>query len=317
MTDLSFTPALDDAEPYDEFALVAENAAEMGVAWPLYAHAAARLLSRSGSGQLLSAIRWGDAEPELVFLHGGGQNAHTWDSVIVALGRPTLAIDLPGPRPVRSAQRPQLRAVGERGRGRRGDRAARAGTRPAVIGMSLGGATNIRLPATRPDLVRHAVIVDVTPSVNDEGRVMTPEQRGTVALVSGPPTYDSFEAVFEVTMAASPLRTEAGVRRGLRHNMVRLDDGRWRWRYDLGGSAEPSEASRAWIDFTSLWDDVAAITVPTMLVLGGESVFVLPEDARRVPPPAPGGPRRIGGQVPATPSRVINRRRWSPSSTIS
>ena len=28
----------------------------------------------------------------------------------------------------------------------------------------------------------------------------------------------------------------------------------------------------------TLWDDVAAITVPTMLVLGGDSVFVLPED---------------------------------------
>ena len=34
MTEPTFTPALDDAEPYDEFALVAENAREMGVAWP-------------------------------------------------------------------------------------------------------------------------------------------------------------------------------------------------------------------------------------------------------------------------------------------
>ena len=51
--------------------------------------------------------------------------------------------------------------------------------------MSLGGATTIRLAATRPDLVRRAVVIDVTPSVNKPGRVMTPEQRGTVALVSG------------------------------------------------------------------------------------------------------------------------------------
>ena len=39
---------------------------------------------------------WGDAEPELVFLHGGAQNAHTWDTVALALGRPLVAIDLPG-----------------------------------------------------------------------------------------------------------------------------------------------------------------------------------------------------------------------------
>jgi hypothetical protein len=34
MSELVFTRALHDAEPYDEFALVAENAVEMGVPWP-------------------------------------------------------------------------------------------------------------------------------------------------------------------------------------------------------------------------------------------------------------------------------------------
>ena len=32
----------------------------------------------------------------MVFLHGGGQNAHTWDTVILGLGLPALAVDLPG-----------------------------------------------------------------------------------------------------------------------------------------------------------------------------------------------------------------------------
>ena len=285
MSDLEFIPTLDDAEPYEEFALVAENAAEMGVAWPS-PHLPRRESVTLASGQTSSVIRWGDADPEVVFLHGGGQNAHTWDSVIVAFGRPALAIDLPG------HGHSDRRGDGNYGPWENALAVAEVIERLApgaagVVGMSLGGATVTRLAATRPDLVRRAVIVDVTPSVNDEGRVMTPEQRGTVALVSGPPTYESFEAVFEVTMAASPFRTEPGVRRGLRHNMVRLPDGRWRWRYDLGGSAEPSESARKWIDFTPMWDDVAAITVPTMLMVGGESVFVLPEDVeefrRRLP----------------------------------
>jgi pimeloyl-ACP methyl ester carboxylesterase len=282
---MTFTPAWDDTEPYDEFAMVAENAAEMGVAWPRH-HMPRRELVTLASGQGVSVIRWGDADPELVFLHGGGQNAHTWDSVIVALGRPTLAIDLPG------HGHSDRRADRNYGPWENGLAVAEVIERLApnaacTVGMSLGGATNIRLAATRPDLVRKAVIVDVTPSVNEEGRVMTPEQRGTVALVSGPPTYESFEAVFEVTMKASPFRTEAGVRRGLRHNMVRLDDGRWRWRYDLGGNADDAEAAKQWIDFRPMWYDVASIRVPTMLVLGGESVFVVPEDVeqfrRRLP----------------------------------
>jgi pimeloyl-ACP methyl ester carboxylesterase len=275
MTMVEFAPELTDSEPYEEFELVAQNAAEMGVAWPIE-NMPRRVGFTLGTGQELGAIRWGEDDPDLVFLHGGGQNAHTWDSVIVALDRPTIAIDLPGHgRSDRRSDRnygpwENAVAVAE-------VMETLAPTAHAVVGMSLGGATNIRLAATRPDLVRRAVVVDVTPSVNDEGRVMTPEQRGTVALVSGPPTYDSFEEVFAVTMAASPKRTEAGVRRGLRHNMVRLEDGRWRWRYDLGG-AEGVESARSWVDFRSLWDDVAAITVPTMLVLGGDSVFVLPED---------------------------------------
>ena len=31
-----------------------------------------------------------------VLLHGGSQNAHTWDTVAMALDRPLVAIDLPG-----------------------------------------------------------------------------------------------------------------------------------------------------------------------------------------------------------------------------
>ena len=52
--------------------------------------------SRSAPGRHLSALVWGEAPPELVLLHGGAQNAHTWDTVAMALGRPLVAIDLPG-----------------------------------------------------------------------------------------------------------------------------------------------------------------------------------------------------------------------------
>ena len=81
---------------YDEFSYFHENAAEFGIAYegpPVVR----RVFVEVGPGRRLSALVWGDAAPELVLLHGGAQNAHTWDTVALALGRPLVAIDLPGP----------------------------------------------------------------------------------------------------------------------------------------------------------------------------------------------------------------------------
>jgi pimeloyl-ACP methyl ester carboxylesterase len=102
-----------------------------------------------------------------VLLHGGAQNAHTWDTVALALGRPLIAVDLPGHGrsdwradrdywPVRNAEAVAAAA------------STLAGRAAAVVGMSLGGLTATRLAAARPDLVRRLVVVDVTPGVTAE-----------------------------------------------------------------------------------------------------------------------------------------------------
>src|SRR5438309_7187926 len=81
--------------PYDEFGFLAENAAEFGL--PYDGPPAVRRESvEVRPGCRLSALVWGSGPPELVVLHGGAQNAHTWDTVALALDRPLLALDLPG-----------------------------------------------------------------------------------------------------------------------------------------------------------------------------------------------------------------------------
>ena len=69
---------------YDELGMLVGNAAEAGLPWagpPAIRRASVAV----APGQQVSALAWGDGDPELVLLHGGAQNAHTWDTVALAL----------------------------------------------------------------------------------------------------------------------------------------------------------------------------------------------------------------------------------------
>ncbi|WP_131815127.1 alpha/beta fold hydrolase, partial [Mycolicibacterium holsaticum] len=120
---------------------------------------------------------------------------------------------------------------------------------------------------------------DVTPSAPERHTELTDEQKGTVALVRGPRTFESFEAMLELTVAAAPHRDRESLRRGVFHNAKRLDDGTWTWRYDEMRKGE---------GFEGLWDDVPRLEVPTTLVRGAKSYFVNDDDAAEFARNAPG-----------------------------
>ena len=80
---------------YEEFGMLAENAAEAGL--PRAGPPVVRRESVGvAPGQQVRTIAWRDGDPKLVLLHGGAQNAHTWDTAALALRRPLIAVDLPG-----------------------------------------------------------------------------------------------------------------------------------------------------------------------------------------------------------------------------
>jgi len=72
-----------------------ENAAEWALPYD-EPPAVERLHVTVAPGRQLSALQWGAAPSAVVLLHGGAQNAHTFDTSRSPLSRPLLAIDLPG-----------------------------------------------------------------------------------------------------------------------------------------------------------------------------------------------------------------------------
>jgi pimeloyl-ACP methyl ester carboxylesterase len=254
---------------YDEFSMFHENAEEVGL--PFDAPPVVRRQAVAvGPGRLLSSLVWGDGPPQLVLLHGGAQNAHTWDTVALGLGHPLLATDLPG--------------HGHSDGGRQGSLDLRANADDVatvvsalapdargVVGMSLGGLTTLALADRHPELVRAVVLVDVTPGVRAE------KAQAIAAFVNGPESFASFDEILARTVQFNPTRSVSSLRRGILHNAVQREDGTWVWRHARFRAADDAALPRT-TDFRSLWDAVSRLTVPLMLVRGMRPSSVLDDE---------------------------------------
>ena len=253
--------------PYDEFSLFHENIAEYSLTASAQPEVQ-RIAHQLGDGRTVSALKWGSAEPQMVFVHGGSQNAHTWDTVLLDLGVPALAIDLPGHG--HSSWRddamysPHSMAV---------DIAEvialHAPSAKAVVGMSLGGLTSLALAGHAPHLVRELVLVDITPGVNGD------KAKAILDFVNGPQAFASFDDLLKRTIEHNPTRTIESLRRGILHNAKQLDDGSWQWRYDRRSHIRSENSEPISGDaLGKLWDLIGSLECPLTLLRGGTSPVV-------------------------------------------
>lgn len=246
-----------DRVAYDEFSYFNENAEEFGLPYDGPPTVRREFVEVSG-GRRLSALVWGEGPPEVVLIHGGAQNAHTWDTVAMALGRPLVALDLPGHGHSDGGIQGSLNVLANAD-----DVAtvidALAPTPIPVVGMSLGGITALALTDRHPRVVERLVLVDVTPGVDGE------KAQAIVAFIDGPETFPSFDELLARTIEFNPTRTESSLRRGILHNALQEGDGTWVWRYRR--FREEGEVG-SHPDFTHQWDAVGRVSVPLMLVRG-------------------------------------------------
>ncbi len=240
--------------PYDEFSYFHENLSEWGLEVPV--PSVTRQFFDVDNGRCVSALVWGSTPPELAMVHGGAQNAHTFDTVALALQHPLVAFDLPG--------------HGHSDAGPFGNTSvaqhatdlacamAQAFNAPVpLVGMSLGGLTSLIIAHDHPELVRSLLLVDITPGVNaDKAKHIT-------NFVNGPTSFEDFDALLARTIEHNPTRSVSSLRRGILHNAQQQEDGTWIWRHQRHPRSELSAP-----DPGNLWDALGELTMPVTLVRG-------------------------------------------------
>ncbi len=221
--------------PYDEFSMFHENAEEFGLPYGRPADGATRV----GGGRARPSTqraRLGRRRARARVLHGGAQNAHTWDTVAMALGGPLVALDLPG--------------HGHSDGGRNGsvDVASNAEDVAVAIRALAPNARPSSHVARRHEPPSPSPTRPPARAQGGAGRRHARGQRVEVVVIAefinGPESFDSFDDLLARTIEYNPTRTESSLRRGILHNAEQREDGSWVWRYQRFRAFERPRAPR-------------------------------------------------------------------------
>jgi len=233
-----------------------------------------------GNGLRLHYLDWGTpGKRPLLLLHGGMQNAHSWDLTAAALKRDFHVVAL------------DLRGHGDSDWSEGGDYgyAAHASdiaalvdhlgwSRLSLMGLSLGGLAALRFASQGSGRLDALVVVDVGPELNrvGVGRI--------VDFGQGPGELDSIDDFIARALAYNPRRKADQLRYSLTHNLRRLPNGKLAWKYDRRIARRPSEADRQARrgHFGEMWEELRTIRCPTLVVRGGESGVFAESTGRRM-----------------------------------
>jgi esterase len=225
-------------------------------------------------GLRLHYLDWGrNDKPPLLFLHGGGLTAHTWDLVCVALRADfdCLALDQRGHgdsewSPVLDygpdAHVRDIRGLIEQLRLEQ----------PVLVGHSLGGLNAMVYATAAAERLGGIALVDVGPDTNPDAVKRIRD------FVMGDPGDGSLEDFVERARAFNPRRDPRLLRHSLRHNLRRMPDGSLTWKYDRR-RLTPEYVASLRRRLQELRKTADAITCPVLVIRGAESDALSDEQA--------------------------------------
>jgi esterase len=219
-------------------------------------------------GMRFHYLDWGVAGGRpILFLHGGGLNAHTWDVVCLMLRRQyhCFALDQRGHgdsewEPTSDySHDSQVRDVA-------GFIDQLGLERPLVVGHSMGGFAAIGYAIAHAAKLAGLVLVDVGPELSLDGAKRI---RDFIALDR---VLDSVDAFVERAMSFNQRRNPTLLRRSLMHNLRKLPNGKWTWKHDPNRmSITPDFANERLERAKQIQKDLHRITCPTLILRGDRS----------------------------------------------
>jgi pimeloyl-ACP methyl ester carboxylesterase len=292
----------------DEFALVAQTAAEAGTAGGGLPRVRRGWVNVPAGGHV-SGVFWGDGPPDVVFLHDIGESARAWDAVALTVGRPSLAIDLPGhgrsdwrrdgryePGKLASAVAEAIRSLAPRAR--------------LVVGSGLGGHTALALSRRQPRLTPRLALVSTLPGSGP----------GLAQEWPGPERFTSRAEALAALAVRRPERSAQSLRREIAHELIQDQDGSWAWRHHPGslppapvggdaGADDPGVADEA------QWGELGQLGTAAALIRGDWADPLFAADLARLRERAlgvqvitiPGGGADVVATQPAALAAALNQ----------
>ena len=240
----------------------------------------------AADGLTLHALEWSALGVPMILIHGFGNEAHIWDDFApqVAAHYRVIALDLrghgdsdwdPESRYDYTNHLADLEAVV----------AALGMERMVLVAHSLGGRVSMLFAGRHPEQLAGLVIVDSAPELDVRG---TTRIRLEVAENRDP----AFESVaqYETLLAHNyPAATPEAIKRMARNGLRKREDGRYELKMDpayrgaSGPRLGPDELqSREEEHVKRMWEALAELPCPTLVVRGAASDIMSPEVADRM-----------------------------------
>jgi pimeloyl-ACP methyl ester carboxylesterase len=238
----------------------------------------------TANGLRFHYVDWGGNGIPMLFLHGGNQTARTWDLVCVRLCQQYHCYALDQRNHGESdhvATSPAATGPYEQAEDIHGVIQALGLRQVVLVGMSMGGFNTMAYAAKHPECVQAAVIVDVSPTIRTDGV-------HRLSNSTGQREFATYEDAVAYAAKSNPRRPVAHLRYTLWHALKQQPNGTWVWRHERPHNVQRPDQQQA-VEaelrrqrFASLWEDVARITCPALVVRGGNSPILAEQDAERL-----------------------------------